>query len=75
VGNSSKREHEEYTWLFASVGLRLWRGRRTLMAAIDSVLLPQPYGGQYIARRDGEVSASAETDKALSDQLDGMSIE
>ena len=45
------------------------------MAAIDSVLLPQPYGGQYIARRDGEVSASAETDKALSDQLDGMSIE
>ena len=44
------------------------------MADIDYVQLQQQYGGCYIARRDGEVVASAETYDALSDQLDGMPV-
>jgi hypothetical protein len=45
------------------------------MADIDYVQLQRQYGGRYIARRDGEIVASAESYDALSDHLDGMAVE
>ena len=41
-----------------------------VMAEIDYALLQQRYGGRYVARRSGEVVASAETYDGLSDQLE-----
>jgi hypothetical protein len=40
------------------------------MAEIDYPQLQQQYGGRYIARRDSEVLASADTYDALSDALE-----
>jgi Family of unknown function (DUF5678) len=45
------------------------------MAKIDYIQLQERYGGRYIARRDDEVIASAETYDALSGQLDGMAVD
>lgn len=40
------------------------------MAELDYMTLQQRYGGQYVATRNGEVIASAETYDELSDQLE-----
>ena len=40
------------------------------MAEIDYMTLQQHYGGKYVAKRNGEVIASAETYDELSDQLE-----
>ena len=45
------------------------------MADIDYGQFQRQYGGRYIAQRDGEIIASAETYVALSDHLDGMAVE
>ena len=45
------------------------------MAEIDYQQLQQQYGGRYVARRDAEVIASAETYDELSDQLEGAAVE
>ena len=42
------------------------------MADIDYVQYQRQYGGRCIARRDGEIIASAETSDALSDHPDGL---
>jgi hypothetical protein len=44
------------------------------MEEFDYTQLQQRYGGQYIARRDGEVIASAATYDALSDTLDHLAV-
>jgi Family of unknown function (DUF5678) len=44
------------------------------MAEVDTAPLQRLYGGRYIARRDGEVIASAETYRELSEQLDQMAV-
>jgi hypothetical protein len=44
------------------------------MGELDYTHLQQRYGGQYIARRDGEVIASAETYDALSDALENLPV-
>jgi len=44
------------------------------MTDFDYVQFQRQYGGRYIARRDGEIIASAETYDALSDRLDGMAV-
>jgi hypothetical protein len=44
------------------------------MAEVDYTHLQQRYGGQYIARRDGEVIASAQTYDALSDALEHLPV-
>jgi Family of unknown function (DUF5678) len=48
------------------------QGRRTTMAEVDYTQLQQHYGGQYIARRAGEILASAETYDALSDLVEAL---
>lgn len=40
------------------------------MTQVDYALLQHRYGGKYVARRDGEVIASAETYDNLIDQLE-----
>lgn len=45
------------------------------MAETDYAWLQQQYGGRYVAQRDGEVVASAETYDELSDQLEGAAME
>ena len=45
------------------------------MAEIDYAELQQRYGGRYVARRDGEVIASAETYDELSEQLEEAAVE
>lgn len=45
------------------------------MAEIDYALLQQRYGGRFVARRDGEVVASADTYDELSDQLEEAVVE
>ena len=42
------------------------------MAEVDYTQLQQRYGGQYIARRAGEILASAETYDALSDLVEAL---
>lgn len=44
------------------------------MGELDYTHLQQRYGGQYIARQDGEVIASAETYDALSDALERLPV-
>lgn len=44
------------------------------MAEVDYVQLQQRYGGRYVARRDGEVIASAETYDELCDQLEKAAV-
>jgi hypothetical protein len=44
------------------------------MGELDYTHLQQHYGGQYIARQDGEVIASAETYDALSDTLENLPV-
>ncbi len=39
------------------------------MGEIDYMTLQEHYGGKYVAMRDGEVIASADTFDELSDQL------
>jgi hypothetical protein len=53
-----------------------------MMAEVDYAELQQRYGGRYVAQRNGEVVASAETYDELSEQLesavtdwDGLIIE
>jgi hypothetical protein len=41
----------------------------------DRTQLQRRHGGRYVACRDGEVVASAETYDELSDQLDAAAIE
>lgn len=45
------------------------------MAAIDYTQFQQQYGNCYVAWRDGEIIASAETYDALSNQLEGSVTE
>lgn len=45
------------------------------MAEVDYAQLQQRYGGRYVARRNGDVIASAETYDELTDQLEGAAIE
>ena len=45
------------------------------MAELEYALLQQQYGGRYVARRDGDVIASAETYDELSEQLEGAAEE
>ena len=45
------------------------------MSAIDYTQLQQQYGSHYMAWRDGEVIASAETYDELSDRFEGIVIE
>jgi len=45
------------------------------MAAIDYIQLQQQYGSRYVAWRNGEVIASAETYDELSNQLEGSVTE
>jgi hypothetical protein len=40
------------------------------MAELDDAAVQQRYGGQYVARRDGEVVASGETYDELSRAID-----
>lgn len=42
------------------------------MTHLDYPQIQQRYGGQYIARRDGEILASAPTYDALSDLVDAL---
>ena len=42
------------------------------MAEVDYAELQQRHGGRYVARRGGEVIASAETYDELSEQLEKM---
>jgi hypothetical protein len=42
------------------------------MEDVDYTELQQRYGGQYIARRAGDILASAETYDALSDLVDAL---
>lgn len=42
------------------------------MPEVDDVQLHQRYAGCYVARRDGEVVASAESYDALTEQLQKM---
>jgi hypothetical protein len=42
-----------------------------MMPEIDYTKLQQRYGGLYVARRDNDVVASAETYDELSNQLEG----
>jgi hypothetical protein len=44
------------------------------MTDLDYAQLQKHYGGRYIARRDADVVASAETYDELSDQLDEMTV-
>jgi Family of unknown function (DUF5678) len=46
-----------------------------MMATTDYAQLQRQFGGHYVARRDSEVIASAETYDALSDQLEGLVVE
>lgn len=45
------------------------------MAALDYLLLQERYGGQFVAHRDGEVIASAETYDELMDRLEHMAVD
>ena len=45
------------------------------MADVDYVQLQHQYGGRYVARREGEVVASAETYDALIDQLEAAGVD
>ena len=45
------------------------------MAEVDYTQLQEEYGGQYVARRSGEMIASADTYDDLSIQLDNMAEE
>jgi len=45
------------------------------MPEVDYVQLQQRYGGRYIACRDSEVIASAETYDELSDQLEKAKVD
>ena len=45
------------------------------MAAVDYVQLQQQYGNRYVAWRDGEVIASAETYDELSNHLENLVTE
>ena len=45
------------------------------MAEVDYTQLQEEYGGQYVARRSGEMIASAHTYDDLSIQLDNMAVE
>src|SRR5262245_17559415 len=45
---------------------------RSAMADVDYTELQQRYGGQYIARREGEIVASAETYETLSDLVEAL---
>jgi hypothetical protein len=44
------------------------------MADIDYTELQRRYGGRYVARRGGEVVASAETYDGLSEQLERAGV-
>lgn len=45
------------------------------MGEVDYIQLQQQYGGRCVARRDGEVIASAETYEELCDQLEKGAFE
>ncbi len=45
------------------------------MPESDYAVLQERYGGRYVARRDGEIIASAETYDQLSDQLEGATVD
>jgi len=44
------------------------------MGKLDYTHLQQHYGGQYIARQEGKVIASAKTYDALSDALENLPV-
>jgi hypothetical protein len=45
------------------------------MTEVDYASLQERYGGRYVARRNGEVIASAETYNELSDQLEEAAVQ
>lgn len=45
------------------------------MSEVDYARLPERYSGCYVARRDGEDVASAETCDELSDELESLAVE
>ena len=45
------------------------------MAGPDYFQLQMQYGGQFVAHRDGEVVASAETYDELSDELERLAVD
>ena len=45
------------------------------MSEIDYMTLQEHYGGKYVATRDGEVIASAETYDELSNQLERLDMD
>ena len=55
--------------------LRIMGFGRDTMAELDYAQLQQQYGGRYVARRDGEVIANAETYDELSEQLEATAVE
>jgi hypothetical protein len=49
--------------------------RKDMKTEVDYVQLQQRYGGCFVARRDGDVIASAETYDELSEQLEEAAVE
>lgn len=45
------------------------------MSEVDYAELRERYGGRYVARRDKEVVASAQTYDELSDELEKLAVE
>lgn len=45
------------------------------MVEVDYAQIQQLYGGRYVARREGEVVASADTYDQLVDQLDRAAVD
>lgn len=46
-----------------------------MMVDLDYVQLQQHYGGRYVARRNSDIIASAETYDELSEQLEGSVVD